>query len=77
MPGRVAVLGNNGAGKSTFFLCCNGSSRPSAGDIYLDSERLGSKNPDCSRLRGRWPGLQDLDTQIIAGTVEADQLLAP
>ena len=46
---RVAVLGNNGAGKSTFFLCCNGVLRPSAGDIYLDGERLGSKNPDRSR----------------------------
>ena len=25
---KVALLGNNGAGKSTFFLCCNGVLRP-------------------------------------------------
>ncbi|MTR33575.1 ATP-binding cassette domain-containing protein [Pseudoflavonifractor sp. BIOML-A14] len=75
---RVAVLGNNGAGKSTFFLCCNGVLRPSAGDIYLDGERLGSKNPDRSRLR-RAVGLvfQDPDTQIIAGTVEAEVSFGP
>ena len=29
---RIAVLGSNGAGKSTFFLICNGILRPQAED---------------------------------------------
>ena len=32
---KIAVLGNNGAGKSTFFRCCNGILRPKEGSRYL------------------------------------------
>ena len=31
---RVAVLGRNGAGKSTFFLLCNGVLEPETGSIF-------------------------------------------
>ena len=30
---RIAVLGNIGAGKSTFFLICNGMLRPQEGNV--------------------------------------------
>lgn len=75
---RVAVLGNNGAGKSTFFLCCNGVLSPSAGSLYLEGRELSGKKPDRSLLR-RSVGLvfQDPDSQIIAGTVEAEISFGP
>ena len=37
---RIAILGNNGAGKSTFFLCANGILKPQTGKIFLDGEEL-------------------------------------
>ena len=33
---RIAVIGRNGSGKSTFFLHCNGLLRPLAGALYYD-----------------------------------------
>lgn len=73
---KVAVLGNNGAGKSTFFLCCNGVLKPTAGTIALGGKTLGSK--DRTLLR-RSVGLvfQDPDSQLIAGTVEAEVSFGP
>lgn len=75
---KVAVLGNNGAGKSTFFLCCNGVLSPASGEIVLEGKKLERKGPDRSLLR-RSVGLvfQDPDSQIIAGTVEAEISFGP
>ncbi len=65
----VAILGNNGAGKSTFFMCCNGVLTPYKGEILLKGEKIESKS-DILRLR-QSVGLvfQSADNQIIAGTV--------
>ena len=38
---RVAVLGSNGAGKSTFFLLANGVLRPGAGRILFRGAPVG------------------------------------
>jgi cobalt/nickel transport system ATP-binding protein len=75
---RVAVLGNNGAGKSTFFLCCNGILKPQSGKIYLNETAVGRSKKELSRLR-QTVGLvfQDPDSQIIAGTVEAEISFGP
>lgn len=75
---RVAVLGNNGAGKSTFFLCCNGILKPQSGKIYLRGTPVGRAKKEMSRLR-QTVGLvfQDPDSQIIAGTVEAEVSFGP
>lgn len=75
---RVAVLGNNGAGKSTFFLCCNGVLQPTGGGIFLDGAPLGAKGRDRALLH-RAVGLvfQDPDSQILAGTVEAEISFGP
>lgn len=75
---KVAVLGNNGAGKSTFFLCCNGVLQPAAGSVWLDGEALPPKGPGRAKLR-RKVGLvfQDPDSQLIAGTVEAEVSFGP
>ena len=39
---RIAVLGSNGAGKSTFFLLANGVLTPKRGKILLDGQPVGA-----------------------------------
>lgn len=75
---KVAVLGNNGAGKSTFFLCCNGILRPHSGSVYLHQEKLSRSGKDVAKLH-KTIGLifQNPDSQIIAGTVEAEISFGP
>jgi len=75
---RIAVIGGNGAGKSTFFLCCNGVLRPDSGKILLKGKEVTSSKDDISTLR-RSVGLvfQDPDDQIIAGTVESEVSFGP
>lgn len=51
---KIAFMGANGSGKSTFFLCCNGINRPSSGTIYFHGQPL-----DYSRK-----GLLDLRQKI-------------
>lgn len=31
---KIACMGSNGSGKSTFFLCCNGIRRPDTGTLF-------------------------------------------
>ncbi len=71
---RIVVLGNNGAGKSTFFLCCNGILRPQSGAIFLHGQKISGSKEDIRKLR-QTVGLvfQEPDTQIIAGTVRAHE----
>jgi cobalt/nickel transport system ATP-binding protein len=33
---KIACMGSNGSGKSTFFLCCNGIHKPSSGALYYN-----------------------------------------
>ena len=75
---RIAVLGNNGAGKSTFFLCCNGVLRPQNGSIHLHGNKIANSKKDIMLLR-QSVGLvfQDPDSQIIAGTVESEVSFGP
>lgn len=75
---RIAVLGNNGAGKSTFFLCCNGVLHPEQGSIRLCGEKIGGGRKELTRLR-RAVGLvfQDSETQLLAGSVEEEVSFGP
>jgi len=75
---RVAVLGCNGAGKSTFFLCCNGVLRPQSGTIHYRNREISGSKKDIFLLR-QAVGLvfQDPDSQIIAGTVESEVSFGP
>lgn len=75
---RIALLGNNGAGKSTFFLCCNGVLKPTGGKIILSGQELSRSKKDLMKLRENI-GLvfQDPDDQIIASTVEAEVSFGP
>ena len=74
----AAVLGSNGAGKSTFFLCCNGVLRPQKGKIFYRGNEITNKKKDVYKLR-QAVGLvfQDPDSQIIAGAVENEVSFGP
>jgi cobalt/nickel transport system ATP-binding protein len=74
----VVVLGSNGAGKSTFFLCCNGVLRPQSGRLFYKGAEITTGKADISRQR-QAIGLvfQDPDSQIIAGSVEAEVSFGP
>lgn len=76
-PGEcIAVIGSNGAGKSTFFLCMNGVLQPDSGTIELNGEKIHKKN--IRELRKK-VGIvfQDADSQIIASTVSAEVSFGP
>lgn len=75
---KIAVLGSNGAGKSTFFLLANGVLTPRSGTILLNGEPVGKKEKQRMQLR-RSVGLvfQDPDVQLLAGTVEEEVSFGP
>jgi rhamnose transport system ATP-binding protein len=52
LPGEIhALMGENGAGKSTFIKVITGVHQPDAGELYLKGERVDIKNPkDAQRL---------------------------
>lgn len=73
---KIAVMGSNGAGKSTFFLNMNGVLKPSYGDIIYKGKKITKK--DLNELRKN-VGIvfQDADNQIIASTVLAEVSFGP
>lgn len=75
---KIAVIGSNGAGKSTFFLNLNGVLSSTEGTIYFHGKPLGRKNKDLNELRKK-VGIvfQDADNQIIASTVMAEVSFGP
>ena len=75
---RIAVLGNNGAGKSTFFLVCNGILRPQEGEVLSSGQIVQYTKKDLTALRKK-VGIvfQDADNQIIASTVESEISFGP
>lgn len=76
-PGeRIAVVGSNGAGKSTFFLNINGVLSPEEGEIRLKDTPITKKT--IKKLR-KDIGIvfQDADNQIIASSVKAEISFGP
>lgn len=75
---KIAIIGSNGAGKSTFFLNLNGVLSSTEGTIYFHGKPLGRKNKDLNELRKK-VGIvfQDADNQIIASTVMAEVSFGP
>ena len=73
---RIAVVGSNGAGKSTFFLNLNGVLTPEHGEIVFEGNAITKKN--LLELRKN-VGIvfQDPDSQIIASTVMAEISFGP
>lgn len=73
---KIAVLGSNGAGKSTCFLNLNGVYQPSSGRILYRGSEI--RKRDLNELRKN-VGIvfQDADNQIIASTVFAEISFGP
>ena len=73
---KIAVIGSNGAGKSTFFLTTNGVLKPDRGEISYRGTIINKKN--LKELRKNIGIVfQDADNQIIASTVMAEVGFGP
>ena len=78
-PGeKIAVLGRNGSGKSTFFLHCNGLLRPQHGEIRFGGKPLSYARADLRQLRRR-VGIvfQNPDDQLFSASVGQDISFGP
>lgn len=75
---RTAVLGANGAGKTTMFLHLNGILRPSAGQVYRNGVPLDYSRGGMKRLRSQ-VGLvfQNPDSQLFSASVREDVSFGP
>lgn len=67
---RVAFMGANGCGKSTFFLCCNGIHKPCKGTILFNGKPVDYSKRGLLDLRGK-VGIvfQDPDNQLFSASV--------
>lgn len=73
---RIAVIGSNGAGKSTFFLNINGVLTPDEGEILYRGVLITRKS--LKQLRKNIGIVfQDADNQIIASSVMAEVSFGP
>ena len=75
---KVAVIGRNGAGKSTFFLHCNGLYRPQKGRVYFQGQPLTYDRKSLKWLRQQ-VGLvfQNPDDQLFSANVAQDISFGP
>ncbi len=73
---RIAVMGANGSGKSTFFLNLNGVFTPDRGEIVYRDTPVNKKNLNELR-KNIGIVFQDADNQIIASTVLAEVGFGP
>lgn len=70
---KIAMMGANGSGKSTFFLCLNGIYRPQAGELWKDGKLYDYSRKGLQKLRSQ-VGIvfQDPDNQLIIGNVRQE-----
>lgn len=73
---RIAVMGSNGAGKSTFFLNINGVLQSEHGEIFYRGQKMTKKTMNDLR-KNVGIVFQDADSQIIASTVQAEVSFGP
>lgn len=73
---RLAILGANGSGKSTFFLNINGVLKPESGAVYY-RDKLINKESIKELRKNVGIVFQDADNQIIASTVRAEVSFGP
>ncbi len=74
---RIAVLGANGAGKSTFFLHLNGVRQGEKGEIFLNGQLINSKRKRKQLQQKVGIVFQDADSQIIGTTVKSEIAFGP
>ena len=67
---KIAFMGANGSGKSTFFLCCTGIHRPSSGTLYYNGEPYAYDKKSLLKLRSKIGIVfQDPDNQLFSASV--------
>lgn len=67
----IAVVGHNGAGKSTFTKCLCGLQKKFRGNVIIDGKRLKSRDMRCSS----YMVMQDVNHQLFAETVLEEVML--
>ena len=50
---KIALMGANGSGKSTFFLCCVGILRPESGKLSFDGKEISYTKKGLLDLRSK------------------------
>lgn len=67
---KVACMGANGSGKSTFFLCCNGIQKPDSGQLYFEGHPLDYSKKGLLSLRSKVGVVfQNPDNQLFSANV--------
>lgn len=75
---RTAILGANGAGKSTMFYHLNGIFKPSEGEVWYNGAPIDYKKDALMELRNEvCVVVQNPDEQIFSSTVESDVAFGP
>ncbi|HJC09544.1 MAG TPA: sirohydrochlorin cobaltochelatase [Candidatus Blautia merdigallinarum] len=67
---KIAVMGANGSGKSTFFLCCTGILKPQKGHLFFKGKEYAYDKKSLLDLRSK-VGIvfQDPDNQLFSASV--------
>ena len=52
---KIAFMGANGSGKSTFFLCCTGILKPQKGKLFFHNKEVTYKKKELLDLRSKIP----------------------
>ncbi|BDF33013.1 cobalt ABC transporter ATPase [Lachnospiraceae bacterium] len=75
---KVAFMGANGSGKSTFFMCCNGICRPDRGTVLVAGQPIDYSRKGLTAVR-RSVGLvfQDPDSQLFSASVYQEISFGP
>lgn len=70
---KIAFMGANGSGKSTFFLCCNGILKPQKGELLFHGHPVKYGRKELLALRAK-VGIvfQDPDKQLFSASVEQE-----
>lgn len=75
---KIAILGENGSGKSTFFKLLMGLEKPTSGEIYFLDQLLHYDKKQLVNLRKHIGYIfQEADNQLFASTVKQDILYGP
>ncbi len=75
---KIALIGNNGAGKSTFFLLFNGIIKPTKGTVLFKGKSLSYSRKEIRELRQQ-VGIvfQNPDSQLFSSSVYEDIRFGP
>ena len=75
---KIAFMGANGSGKSTFFLCCTGILKPQRGKLFFHNKEVTYKKKELLDLRSKIGIVfQDPDNQLFSASVYQEISFGP